>query len=38
MQELFQQLLRCEQPQLSPEGKKIFVRVSGDDLGNMIQK
>ena len=38
MQELFQQLLRCEQPQLSPEGKKIFVRVSGDDLGNMIQR
>ena len=38
MQELFQQLLRCEQPQLSPEGKKIFVRVNGDDLGNMIQR
>ncbi len=38
MQELFQQLLRCEQPQLSPEGKKVFTRLNGDDLGQLIQK
>lgn len=37
MQELFQQLLRCEQPQLSPEGKKVFTRLQGDDIGRLIQ-
>ena len=37
MQELFQQLLRCEQPQLSPEGKKVFTRLNGDDMGRLIQ-
>jgi DNA mismatch repair protein MutL len=37
MQQLFQQLLLCEQPQFTPSGKKIFARISGKDIERMIQ-
>ena len=36
MQELFQNLLRCEQPQLSPAGKKIFVKLGHQDIAQLI--
>ena len=36
MQELFDKLLLCEQPQLSPIGKKLFVKLSANDLSLLI--
>jgi DNA mismatch repair protein MutL len=36
MQELFDKLLLCEQPQLSPIGKKLFVKLSANDLSSLI--
>jgi DNA mismatch repair protein MutL len=36
MQELFQKLLRCEQPQLSPAGKKVFAKLGSQDLALLI--
>ncbi|MBL7764488.1 MAG: DNA mismatch repair endonuclease MutL [Chitinophagaceae bacterium] len=37
MEELFQQLFQCEQPQLSPSGKKVFAKLSTPDLENLIR-
>lgn len=37
MEELFQQLLLCEQPQLSPNGKKIFAKLSVNNFMQLIQ-
>lgn len=36
MQELFQKLLLCEQPQLSPSGKKIFAKLNSNDILQLI--
>ncbi len=38
MHDLFQQLLRCEQPQLSPEGEKIFVKMNQEHLADLIKQ
>jgi DNA mismatch repair protein MutL len=38
MQELFQKLLLCEQPSLTPQGKKIFARISSKDIELWIQQ
>lgn len=38
MQELFQQLLLCEQPALTPNGKKIFAKIGAKDIELMIQQ
>ena len=36
MQELFQKLLLCEQPQLSLSGKKIFAKLNSNDILQLI--
>lgn len=38
MQELFQQLLLCEQPSLAPNGKKIMARITSKDIELLIQQ
>lgn len=37
MKELFQKLFLCEQPQLSPSGKKVFAKLNTHDLAHIIQ-
>ena len=36
MQELFQKLLLCEQPQLSPAGKKVFAKMNSQNFAQLI--
>jgi DNA mismatch repair protein MutL len=36
MQELFQKLMLCEQPQLSPSGKMIFVKMGAQEINRLI--
>ena len=37
MEKLMQDLFRCEQPQLSPIGKKVFAKLSSQDIEALIQ-
>lgn len=38
MQTLFDELLRCEQPQFSPFGKKTLLKLTAGDLEKLIQR
>jgi DNA mismatch repair protein MutL len=37
IERLLQDLFRCEQPQLSPNGNKIFSKIQADDIERLIR-